>query len=144
MNPPPPMFPASGFTTASARETATAASTAFPPRSMIWAPISLATLSVVTTTACWAVSGASLAENRHVSGKTTADRNWTASVGGAGSAGVQAQERAAQGSRAQDAASCSPHFLEKTDGTRCQRRGSEREGRLVDVEVGFMVHSRPR
>src|ERR1041385_8999589 len=42
MNPPPPVWPASGCTTASAKPTATAASTAFPPRRMMSRPTSLA------------------------------------------------------------------------------------------------------
>src|SRR5579863_8903341 len=49
MNPPPPMFPASGSTTASANATATAASTAFPPRFMISTPASDASFSSLTT-----------------------------------------------------------------------------------------------
>ena len=35
INPPPPKFPADGFTTAKANATATAASIAFPPSSKI-------------------------------------------------------------------------------------------------------------
>src|SRR5579863_10382108 len=49
MNPPPPMFPAWGSTTASANATATAASTAFPPRFMISTPASDASFSSLTT-----------------------------------------------------------------------------------------------
>jgi len=49
MKPPPPMLPASGFTTARAKCVATAASIALPPRRMISAPISLATRSVLDT-----------------------------------------------------------------------------------------------
>src|SRR5688572_20635436 len=49
MNPPPPRFPASGFTTASAKWVATAASTAFPPRRRTSTPTAVATESVVAT-----------------------------------------------------------------------------------------------
>ena len=42
MNPPPPMFPASGCTTASANPTATAASTALPPCRRMSRPMALA------------------------------------------------------------------------------------------------------
>src|SRR5437899_2489399 len=52
MNPPPPMFPATGSTTASANATATAASTALPPRRRISTPTSLASGCPETTIAC--------------------------------------------------------------------------------------------
>src|SRR5690348_12212489 len=52
MNPPPPMFPAAGSTTASANPTATAASTAFPPFFKISTPASDASASSLTTIAC--------------------------------------------------------------------------------------------
>ena len=42
MNPPPPMFPASGFVTASAKAIATAASTALPPALRMFNPTSVA------------------------------------------------------------------------------------------------------
>ena len=42
MKPPPPMFPAVGWTTASAKPVAMAASTAFPPLASTSAPTSLA------------------------------------------------------------------------------------------------------
>ncbi len=71
-NPPPPMFPASGFTTASAKWTATAASTAFPPRRSTSAPISDATRSVVTTIPRAASVGASRSRvNSHPGGNET-------------------------------------------------------------------------
>src|SRR2546430_15569094 len=68
MNPPPPMFPATGSTTASANATATAASTALPPRRRIATPTSLAS-GCPDTTIAWRlatgfarpVSGQSLA-----------------------------------------------------------------------------------
>src|SRR5687767_9942453 len=50
MNPPPPRFPALGCVTASAKAVATAASTAFPPRPSIDAPISDARPETETTT----------------------------------------------------------------------------------------------
>ena len=49
MKPPPPMFPASGFTTASAKCVATAASTALPPACSMLRPAALARESVLTT-----------------------------------------------------------------------------------------------
>src|SRR5688500_10291890 len=49
MNPPPPMLPAVGCVTASAKPVATAASTALPPRRRIAAPTSDAIDDVETT-----------------------------------------------------------------------------------------------
>src|SRR5687767_4651930 len=49
MNPPPPMFPAAGFVTASANAVATAASTAFPPCASTPAPASHDQYDVQTT-----------------------------------------------------------------------------------------------
>ena len=51
------MLPASGFTTASANDTATAASTAFPPVLMMFTPTSVAYRSVVATIARGAATG---------------------------------------------------------------------------------------
>src|SRR5579871_4853334 len=62
MNPPPPMLPAAGSTTASANATATAASTAFPPRFKISTPAcepscsSVATIPCAARTACFGQS----------------------------------------------------------------------------------------
>src|SRR5207244_3558284 len=52
MNPPPPTFPASGHVTASTNATATAASTALPPRFMTSAPMREAMTSTEATMAC--------------------------------------------------------------------------------------------
>src|SRR5438067_494016 len=52
MNPPPPKFPASGHVTASTNATATAASTALPPRFMTSAPMREAMTSTEATMAC--------------------------------------------------------------------------------------------
>src|SRR5436190_11987374 len=49
MNPPPPMFPANGYVTASANPVATAASTALPPRERTAAPMSEAYAETETT-----------------------------------------------------------------------------------------------
>ena len=49
MNPPPPMLPAVGWVTPSANATATAASTALPPRFRIAMPMSLALASALAT-----------------------------------------------------------------------------------------------
>ncbi len=57
MKPPPPMLPASGFTTASANEVAIAASTALPPACRMSTPTRLATSSVDTIIPFWAVTG---------------------------------------------------------------------------------------
>src|SRR5438309_2273775 len=94
MNPPPPMFPATGSTTASANATATAASTALPPRRRISTPTSLAS-GCPDTTIAWRlatgfarpVSGPPLAMSarlvvRAVAGPATGAR------AGAGAAGV--------------------------------------------------------
>src|SRR5262245_28376457 len=51
MKPPPPMFPAAGCTTASAKPVATAASTALPPRRRISAPAWEASWCTLTTIA---------------------------------------------------------------------------------------------
>src|SRR3972149_5524948 len=58
MNPPPPMLPASGSTTASAKPTATAASTALPPCFRTSTPASLASGCADTTMALGAITGA--------------------------------------------------------------------------------------
>src|SRR5277367_6429103 len=52
MNPPPPILPAEGSTTASANATATPASTAFPPRFRISTPASEPSCSSVATMPC--------------------------------------------------------------------------------------------
>src|SRR5688500_11783893 len=57
MNPPPPRLPAEGQVTASARPTATAASTAFPPRFMTSAPTREAISDVDATIALRARAG---------------------------------------------------------------------------------------
>ena len=56
MNPPPPMFPAAGYVTASAKPVAIAASTALPPFASTSRPASLAMLLAETTMPCDAVS----------------------------------------------------------------------------------------
>src|SRR5258706_3675278 len=58
MNPPPPMLPASGSTTASAKPTATAASIALPPCLITSMPAALASGCADTTIAFGAVTGA--------------------------------------------------------------------------------------
>src|SRR5438552_3860507 len=60
MNPPPPMLPASGSTTSSAKATATAASIALPPCFRISTPACVASGCAVTTIACGAVTGFAL------------------------------------------------------------------------------------
>ena len=57
MNPPPPRFPASGCVTASAKPTATAASTALPPDFMISTPASEASAWTDATIAFGACVG---------------------------------------------------------------------------------------
>src|SRR5438876_11090388 len=74
MNPPPPMFPATGWTTASANPTATAASTALPPRRRISLPTSLASGCDDTTMAC----GAATAWARPASAQSAAMIAWWA------------------------------------------------------------------
>src|SRR5712691_2892194 len=54
MNPPPPRLPACGCVTASAKATATAASTALPPRCSASSPMCVARFSWLTTIAWWA------------------------------------------------------------------------------------------
>src|SRR5690348_10182034 len=70
MYPPPPMLPASGYTTASANPTATAASTAFPPFFRISIPASLANGASLEIIACSPNVGALPALYGHASGKT--------------------------------------------------------------------------
>src|SRR5438445_1302295 len=57
MNPPPPRLPASGQVTASVSATATAASTALPPRFMTSAPTCEAIASTEATIACGSRTG---------------------------------------------------------------------------------------
>src|SRR4051812_41303841 len=81
MNPPPPMFPAPGYVTASAKAVATAASTAFPPRARIDAPtseagaellITIPRLDTVTLVSnevgCWALSEPAVARQSRIPG----------------------------------------------------------------------------
>src|SRR5688500_9665788 len=68
MNPPPPMFPASGQVTARANADATAASAAFPPCRSTSAPIADAIGQTETTTPC----GASMVGPDRIGGGTDA------------------------------------------------------------------------
>ena len=61
MKPPPPRLPARGSVTASAKPTATAASTALPPRFKISNPTRDAAASCVTTMPCLATTGRAVA-----------------------------------------------------------------------------------
>src|ERR1035437_6776556 len=92
MKPPPPMFPALGYVTASAKPVATAASTAFPPAFMISTPASLAYFDMLTAIACSANVAGVPAVNRHPAGnaeRTAASdtragsRRSTIAIGGA-------------------------------------------------------------
>ncbi len=58
-NPPPPRLPATGWTTASAKPVATAASTALPPARRISRPASEARWCTLTTMPCCARTGCS-------------------------------------------------------------------------------------
>src|SRR2546426_3815391 len=102
MNPPPPMFPATGSTTVSANATATAASTALPPRRRISTPTSLAS-GCPDTTIAWRlatgfarpVSGQPLAMSarlvvRAVAGHATGARPGDGAAGAAAPDGVGA------------------------------------------------------
>src|SRR6185312_11689588 len=71
MKPPPPMFPAVGYVTASANPVATAASTALPPALRISTPASLARRELLTTIACSASVAGAPARKRHPSGNAT-------------------------------------------------------------------------
>src|ERR1051326_262819 len=62
MNPPPPMLPAGGCTTASAKPTATAESIALPPACMISTPTCVANWCTVTTIACCVRTGCTAAQ----------------------------------------------------------------------------------
>src|SRR5262245_39908847 len=70
MKPPPPMLPASGHVTASAKATATAASTALPPERRALRPASDAGRETVTTMPlapradCWAGAPGTAASDR--------------------------------------------------------------------------------
>ena len=68
MYPPPPRFPASGYVTASANPTATAASTAFPPRRKISTPAALASESLLDTIALGANDARPPLLSRHAAG----------------------------------------------------------------------------
>ncbi len=57
MKPPPPMLPELGATTASAKPTATAASTALPPRRSTSTPTSVASALAELTMPCSACTG---------------------------------------------------------------------------------------
>ena len=77
MKPPPPMLPASGFTTARANCTAIAASTAFPPASRMSTPTRLASSSVVTTMPLAAVTGSGVVRYNHPAAKSGASAGST-------------------------------------------------------------------
>ena len=68
MNPPPPMLPAAGKVTVSAKPVATAASTALPPARMISAPTRLASSLLLTTIALGANVADSPAWKRQLAG----------------------------------------------------------------------------
>src|SRR5215831_17958339 len=74
MKPPPPMLPANGYVTASAKPVATAASTALPPRTMMSRPTRLAIESLLTTIACGAVVAAAPGWKRHDDGNVAGTR----------------------------------------------------------------------
>src|SRR3954449_8750323 len=57
MKQPPPILPACGCVTASAKPTATAASTALPPAFRIWTPTGVARFSWLATIPCLAMTG---------------------------------------------------------------------------------------
>ena len=69
MNPPPPIFPAAGSTTANANAVATAASTAFPPFCRISTPAREANSSSVATMPC-ALRTASFGQDFSVSARS--------------------------------------------------------------------------
>src|SRR5687767_15939763 len=73
MYPPPPRLPASGYVTASANPTATAASTALPPRRRVSTPARLASESLLETIARRAYAAARPESNRHSAGKRSVD-----------------------------------------------------------------------
>src|SRR4051812_23278450 len=74
MKPPPPMLPALGRVTASAKAVATAASTAFPPLDSTAAPASQAGLEVHTTMPFFEgtpSSGAEISKREHGTARST-------------------------------------------------------------------------
>src|SRR5438477_10150593 len=75
MKPPPPMFPACGWTTASAKPTATAASTALPPLFRISTPAAEANPLTLTTMAWRAWIGLEAAAAIAGETATMADNN---------------------------------------------------------------------
>src|SRR5215210_3999820 len=74
MYPPPPRLPASGYVTARANPTATAASTALPPCFMTSAPTLEARGSSLATIACAANCGRAPARKGHPLGNTAGTR----------------------------------------------------------------------
>ncbi len=82
MKPPPPMLPARGRVTASAKPTATAASTALPPRFSMSNPTRDASASWLTTMPCVAMTGRAVAKGEMI---------------GAGSAQAAAGEKREEG-----------------------------------------------
>src|SRR5215216_4164342 len=92
MYPPPPMLPAAGHVGTSAKPTATAASTALPPRFRISTPASLASGALLAIIACGANAAFAPAGKRHAAGKLAARRSAIAGArsGAGGDAGRQA------------------------------------------------------
>src|SRR5208337_2406379 len=72
MKPPPPMLPARGRVTASAKPTATAASTALPPSRKTSSPTRDAAASWVTTMPCFATTGTAVAKGEMTGGGSAA------------------------------------------------------------------------
>src|SRR4029079_12382732 len=84
MKPPPPMLPAVGYVTASAKPVATAASTALPPSLRISTPASLASRDMLTTMPCWANVPGMAGLNRQSGGNA----EWMTAAGLAATAGA--------------------------------------------------------
>src|SRR6185437_6961972 len=90
MKPPPPMFPAAGNVTSSAKPVATAASTALPPFWRISMPASLARRLLLAIIACCASVARPPASNRHPLGNDAARVGRGAAGGATAGAGAGA------------------------------------------------------
>src|SRR5215831_10366058 len=86
MKPPPPMFPAVGYVTASAKPVATAASTALPPCLRTSTPASLASRDMLTTMPCSANVAGMPGLNRQSGGNA----EWMTAAGLAATVGADA------------------------------------------------------
>ena len=152
MNPPPPMLPQHGCTTASAKPTATAASTALPPRLRMSTPTIVARCCALTTMACLAVTGLAFSSaTRVMTGSRPVESGLTscAQAGAPDAAKVSARASAAcrqRGMLRSDMVSSSTVIGSSivAGARRPPAAGHRQEGRCVGATAAAFSHPRNR